>query len=77
MELCLFDSADPSSLKDCISLREVTGHVWHGYLPGIDPGQLYRYRVHGVYKPEEGLRFNPAKLLIDPYAKAIRGRVEG
>jgi isoamylase len=75
VEVCLFDSLDSKSQRECISLGEVTGHVWHIYLRGIGPGQLYGYRVHGPYKPEEGLRFNPAKLLIDPYAKAICGRV--
>lgn len=76
VELCLFDSSNPRSRQECISLGEVTAHVWHGYLPGIRPGQLYGYRVDGPYKPDEGLRSNPAKLLLDPYAKAICGRVD-
>ena len=75
VELCLFDDRDSESQRECVSLGEVTGHVWHAYLPALGPGQLYGYRVHGPYKPEEGLRCNPAKLLIDPYAKAICGSV--
>ena len=58
-----------------IDLREVDGFVWHGYLPGISPGQRYGYRVHGPYNPAAGQRCNPAKLLLDPYAKAIDGNV--
>jgi isoamylase len=75
VELCLFDDRNSRSHRECIALGEVTGRVWHTYLPGIGPCQLYGYRVYGPYKPEEGLRFNPAKLLIDPYAKAICGSV--
>jgi len=75
-ELCLFDDRNSKSERERISLGEVTGHVWHSYLPQLGPGQLYGYRIHGPYKPEEGLRFNPAKLLIDPYAKAICGTVD-
>ncbi len=75
VELCLFDETDgPESRK--IFLRECTGHVWHCYVPGLKPGQLYGYRIHGPYEPEQGLRFNPAKLLIDPYAKALAGDVD-
>jgi len=55
---------------------EVTDYVWHAYLPGIRPGQLYGYRVYGKYRPTKGIRFNPQKLLIDPYAKAIQGKLE-
>ena len=51
------------------------GFVWHGYLPGVGPGQRYGYRVHGPYEPERGHRFNPNKLLIDPYAKAVSGTI--
>lgn len=71
IELCLFDSHE--SIKEDISftLPECTNHVWHGYIPGLRPGQLYGYRVHGPYKPQEGHRFNPAKILLDPYTKAI------
>jgi isoamylase len=75
VELCLFDSPNATSESECIRLPEVTGHVWHGYLQGIRPEQLYGYRVHGPYEPERGHRFNPAKLLIDPYARAITGKV--
>jgi isoamylase len=75
VELCLFDASNSTTERERISLREVTGYVWHGYLPEVRPGQAYGYRVHGPYQPEAGLRFNPAKLLIDPYAKAIAGRV--
>jgi len=75
VELCLFDDKTASMERERIALPEVTGHVWHAYLPEIKPGQLYGYRVHGPYQPEAGLRFNPAKLLIDPYAKAIAGSV--
>jgi isoamylase len=76
MQLCLFDAPNSSGERERISLVEVTGHVWHAYLPGIGPGQLYGYRALGPYEPAEGLRFNPSKLLIDPYAKALVGRVD-
>lgn len=69
MELCLFDSAGTNEQR--IHIRERTCGVWHIYLPGVTPGQLYGYRVHGPYEPESGLRFNPNKLLLDPYAKVI------
>ena len=72
VELCLFD---PDGAEERIELRERTAFNWHCYLPGVGPGQHYGYRVHGPYDPERGLRFNPAKLLIDPYAKAIDGPV--
>ncbi len=75
IELCLFNELGTGE-HDTVELPECTGHVWHGYLPGVSIGQLYGYRVHGVYKPETGLRFNPAKLLIDPYATAIAGEVD-
>ncbi len=74
VELCLFDEAD-SDKAEHIELPECTGFVWHGYLPGITIGQLYGYRVYGPYEPQNGQRFNPAKLLIDPYAKALAGKV--
>jgi isoamylase len=73
VELCLFGE-DGLELRHDLTQR--TGHDWHGYLPGVGPGQRYGYRVHGPYAPSEGHRFNPAKLLIDPYAKAIEGGVE-
>jgi glycogen operon protein len=72
VELCLFDRDDNETR---IELTEVSNFVWHGYLPGVGPGQRYGYRVHGPYAPEEGHRFNPNKLLIDPYGKAIDGDV--
>lgn len=75
VELCLFEQRD-SSNAETIEVRERTAHVWHCYLPNIQPGQLYGYRVHGPYDPNQGLRFNPAKLLIDPYAMAIAGKVD-
>ena len=74
VELCLFDSPDATAESRRVELPEQTDQVWHGYLPGIRPGQLYGYRVHGPYEPAEGHRFNPAKVLLDPYAKAI-GRI--
>jgi isoamylase len=76
VELCLFDSDDPSRQTASLRLREVTAHMWHGYVPGLGPGQLYGYRVHGPYAPREGDRFNPAKLLLDPYARAVARRVD-
>ena len=73
VELCLFDDA---GRETTIDLPEVDGFVWHGYLPNIGPGQRYGYRVHGPYDPGAGLRSNPHKLLLDPYAKAIDGKVD-
>jgi isoamylase len=71
VELCLFDSAEAREERVCIPMREQTDLVWHCYLPGIKPGQLYGYRVHGPYDPEAGHRFNANKVLLDPYAKAV------
>lgn len=71
VELCLFSQATDRSEAHTVQLRERTDHVWHGYLPDIRPGQLYGYRVHGPYDPSAGHRFNPFKVLLDPYAKAI------
>ncbi|HSI65413.1 MAG TPA: glycogen debranching protein GlgX [Candidatus Saccharimonadia bacterium] len=71
VELCLFDSPDASAEVHRIALPEVTGHVWHGHLPEVSSGQVYGYRVHGPDKPDEGHRFNPRKVLLDPYAKSI------
>ena len=73
VELCLFDEA---GAEERIDMVERTAHNWHCYLPGVGPGQRYGYRVYGRYAPEEGQRFNPVKLLIDPYAKAIEGAVQ-
>ncbi|HEX7362960.1 MAG TPA: glycogen debranching protein GlgX [Bryobacteraceae bacterium] len=75
IELCLFRELGTHE-HETVELREQTGHIWHGYLPNVAIGQLYGYRVHGPYEPEKGLRFNPAKLLIDPYAKAVAGEVD-
>jgi glycogen operon protein len=75
VELCLFDSPTAGEPTACHRLRERTTHVWHGYLPGIAPGQFYGYRISGPYEPSKGQRFNPFKLLIDPYARALAGRV--
>ena len=72
VELCLFDSQDKETR---FALTEIQNYVWHGYLPNIHPGQRYGFRVHGLYDPEEGHRFNPNKLLIDPYAKAIDSEI--
>jgi glycogen operon protein len=72
VDLCLFDE---DGAETAIGLHEVDGFVWHGYLPGIGPGQRYGYRVHGRYDPAAGQRCNPAKLLLDPYAKAVEGSV--
>ena len=76
VELCLFDAADAPVERERIAMPEQTDNVWHVYLPGVQPGQLYGYRVHGPYEPEEGHRFNPAKLLVDPYARALTGKLE-
>ncbi|HXZ75600.1 MAG TPA: hypothetical protein VEH31_32665, partial [Streptosporangiaceae bacterium] len=72
VELCLFDDRGGERRLD---LLEADGYVWHGFVPGIGPGQRYGYRVHGPHHPDAGLRCNPAKLLLDPYAKAIDGQV--
>jgi isoamylase len=73
VELCLFDAEDR---EERIEVTDRTAHNWHVYLPQVGPGQRYGYRVHGRYEPEEGQRFNPQKLLIDPYAKAIEGGID-
>ena len=75
VDLCLFESADARQENVRIPMTERTDEVWHCFLPDARPGQLYGYRVFGPYDPERGLRFNSSKLLIDPYAKAIAGRV--
>ena len=76
VELCLFDGADSDKESHRIRIEERTDQVWHAYLPEIRPGQMYGYRVHGPYEPEAGHRFNPSKLLIDPYSKALTGTVK-
>jgi isoamylase len=76
VELCLYDTDDPKKEIERIRVRERTAHVWHCYIPGMRPGQLYGYRVYGPFRPEQGMRYNPSKLLIDPYAKAVAGEVD-
>ncbi|MEA2931509.1 MAG: isoamylase, partial [Actinomycetota bacterium] len=88
VDLCLFDDdqlggplGEPpggtdASVETRLPLIEVDAHVWHGYVPGVMPGQRYGYRVHGPWDPARGLRFNPSKLLVDPYALAIDGRLD-
>ena len=71
-ELCLFDD---EGRERRVPLPETTAFCWHGYLPGVKPGQRYGFRVHGPWSPADGLRANPAKLLLDPYARAIEGGV--
>ncbi len=75
VELCLFDTPESSEPSAQVSMPATTDRVWHAYLPDVRPGALYGYRIDGPYAPEEGHRFNPAKLLIDPYAKAVSGTI--
>ena len=75
VDLCLFDSTDARQENIRVPMTEHTDQVWHIFLPDVRPGQLYGYRVFGPYDPERGQRFNSSKLLIDPYSKAIAGRV--
>ncbi|HLZ44963.1 MAG TPA: glycogen debranching protein GlgX [Gemmatimonadales bacterium] len=75
VELCLFDTADQADQSRIINVPERTNQVWHCYLPDAHPGQMYGYRLHGPYDPKRGLRFNPAKLVLDAYAKTITGPV--
>jgi glycogen operon protein len=72
VELCLFDEKGKREVERVV-LPEYTNEIWHGYLPDLRPNQLYGYRVHGPYEPLAGHRFNPNKLLIDPYAKSLIG----
>jgi isoamylase len=74
VHVCFFD--DDGKEIDCVELKEQTAFVWHGFLRGIQPGQRYGYRVDGPWQPENGIRFNAKKLLLDPYAKAIAGEVD-
>jgi glycogen operon protein len=74
VELCLFNGDNTEETR--IRVKERTNHIWHVYLPGLEPGQQYGYRVYGPYEPQNGHRFNPSKLLIDPYAKAISGTID-
>ena len=75
IELCLFDPSGKRELQR-IALTECTDEVWHGYLPDAAPGLLYGYRAHGRYEPENGHRFNPNKLLLDPYARRLHGQIK-
>src|ERR1700741_3264733 len=75
VDLCLFESPDDVQTAHTLELPERTDQVWHGYLNDVSPGQLYGYRVHGPYDPEHGHRFNANKLLLDPYAKRLAGRL--
>ena len=74
VELCLIDD---EGVETRIEVTEVDGFVWHVFLPDVVPGQRYGYRVHGPWAPKDGIRCNPAKLLIDPYAKALDGEIDG
>jgi len=75
VELCIFDAKGKREIER-LTLPEYTDEIWHGYVPGLGPGTLYGYRVHGPYAPEQGHRFNPHKLLIDPYARELVGDVK-
>jgi isoamylase len=75
VELCLYDPAGKTELAR-IALPEMEGGIWYGFVPGIGAGQVYGYRVHGPYAPEQGHRFNPNKLLLDPYAREIIGAID-
>ena len=72
IDLCLFDANGRQELRR-LALRECTDGVWHGYVTGVAPGQLYGYRAHGPYQPEQGHRYNVNKLLLDPYARQLAG----
>nr|WP_277884014.1 alpha-amylase family glycosyl hydrolase [Mycolicibacterium vanbaalenii] len=77
VELCLFgDDAAGGTVETRVTLPEVDGFVWHGFIPNIEPGQRYGYRVYGPYDPAAGMRCNPNKLLLDPYSKAIDGNFD-
>ncbi|WP_328562774.1 glycogen debranching protein GlgX [Streptomyces coelicoflavus] len=73
VELCLFDGPGPDAGESRVRLTELTHEIWHGFVPGVRPGQRYGYRVHGRWDPWTGARWNPAKLLLDPYARAVDG----
>ncbi|MBN7808072.1 glycogen debranching protein GlgX [Agrobacterium rosae] len=75
IELCLFDEDGKTEIER-ITLPEFTNEIWHGYIPGLKPGARYGYRVHGPYDPEKGHRFNPNKLLVDPYARELVGDIQ-
>ena len=71
VELCLFDSPNAEKESARIALQEQTDQIWHAFLPDARPNQLYGYRVHGPYEPTAGHRFNPNKIVMDPYAKSV------
>jgi glycogen operon protein len=75
VELCLFDPSGKTEIAR-LELPEYTHEIWHGYVPDLKPGALYGYRVYGPYDPENGHRFNPHKLLIDPYARELVGDID-
>src|SRR6201990_2721837 len=75
VEVCLFDSAGKTELERLV-VPEYTDEIWHGYIPDVAPGSVYALRVHGPYAPLEGHRFNPNKLLLDPYARAHFGELK-
>ena len=75
VELCIFDDSGENEIER-FDLPEYTDEVWHGYVPTARPGTVYGYRVHGPYEPDAGHRFNPNKLLIDPYAKQLVGELQ-
>jgi glycogen operon protein len=75
VELCLYDASGDNEIAR-FDLPEYTHEVWHGYVPGLQPGALYGYRVYGPYEPENGHRFNPNKLLLDPYARELAGELQ-
>ena len=75
VELCLFNHFSEQEVER-IELPEFTDEIWHGYLPDARPGTIYGYRVHGPYDPSAGHRFNPNKLVLDPYAKALEGKAD-
>ena len=74
IELCLFENEQAESESKRITLREQTDLVWHGYFPDLRPGQVYGYRVHGPYAPVRGHRFNPHKVVLDPYPGLLISR---
>ncbi|HEX5754306.1 MAG TPA: glycogen debranching protein GlgX [Archangium sp.] len=76
IEVCLFDADNPARELRRYVLPEHTEHVWHGFIPGVQTGTLYGFRAHGAYEPRRGMRFNPHKLLVDPYARALHGQVD-
>ena len=75
VELCIYDTAGKWE-RERITLPECTDQVWHGYVAGVLPGDCYGYRVYGPYEPSQGHRFNPNKLLVDPYAKRLKGSLK-